>query len=105
MRRLIARFAPGLRAQLVIAFVLVVAIALALVVATLPRLLDGYFEQQSTADLNRRTNAVAQFVVGKLLDYQRSAGAAQPILVPTTPLSASDGLRAAFGTPDEGFVL
>lgn len=106
MRRLIARFAPGLRAQLVIAFVLVVAVALALVTATLPRLLDGYFEQQSTADLNRRANSVAQFVVGKVLEYQRSGGAAaQPILVPTTPLSASDGIQAALGTSGSGYVL
>jgi signal transduction histidine kinase len=106
VRRLIARFAPGLRAQLVLAFVIVVAVALALVTATLPRLLDGYFEQQSTADLNRRANSVAQYVVGQVLAYQRSGGAAaQPILVPTTPLSASDGIRDALGTGDSGFVF
>src|SRR5687767_7671034 len=106
MRRLIARFAPGLRAQLVIAFVVVVAVALALVVATLPRLLDGYFHQQSTADLNLRANSVAQFVVGELVEYQRTGGAsAQPILVPTTPISASDGVRAKLGTSDSGYVF
>ena len=104
MRPLIARFAPGLRAQLVIAFVLVVAIALALVVATLPRLLDGYFEQQSTADLNRRAGVVRQFVASALLEYRDLSGAPQAILAPTQPLSASDGVRAALGTSDQGLV-
>ncbi len=106
MRRLVPRFATGLRAQLVLAFLIVVAISLALVVATLPRLLDGYFAQQSTADLNRRANVVRQFVGGKLLEYQRGVGgASQAILVPSEPLSAADGVRAALGTADEGFVV
>ena len=105
MRRLIASFAPGLRAQLVIAFVLVVAIALALVVATLPRLLDGYFEQQSTQDLNRRAGAVRTFIASALFNYEFAGGAApNPILVPTTPPSASDGVRSVLGTADEGYV-
>ena len=70
MRRLIPRFATGLRARLVIGFIIVVAIALSLVAATLPRLLDGYFAQQSTADLNRRAGVVKLFVASKLFDYQ-----------------------------------
>ncbi len=105
MRRLIPRFVTGLRARLVLAFVAVVAIALVLVLATLPRLLDGYFGQQSTADLTRRTNIVRSFVITKLFEY-RSVGtdAPRPILQPTEPLTASDGLRAALGTADQGFL-
>ena len=34
-----------------------------------------------------------------------TGGAPQPILVPTTPISASEGVRAALGTADEGNVL
>jgi signal transduction histidine kinase len=105
MRRLIPRLAPGLRTQLVIAFVLVVAISLALVVASLPRLLDGYFAQQSTDDLQRRAGVMRQFVTVELLRYQSGAGEApRPILVPTDPISASDGIRTLLGSPDEGFV-
>lgn len=105
MRRLIARFAPGLRAQLVIAFVVVVAIALALVVATLPRLLNAYFEQQSTADLNLRAGQVRAFILNELFQYELAGGEApNPILVPTTPVSASDGVRTVLGTADGGLV-
>ncbi len=106
MRRYIPQFATGLRARLVIAFVLVVAIALGLMVATLPRLLDGYFAQQSTADLNRRAGVVKLFVATKIFEYQTANGnAAQPILLPTEPLSAADGIRSALGTADDGFLL
>ena len=44
--RFLPRFLTGLRARLVVAFFIVTVISLALIVATLPRLLDGYFEQQ-----------------------------------------------------------
>ena len=105
MRRLIPRFATGLRARLVIAFVIVVAIALTLMVATLPRLLDGYFSQQSTADLQRRAGQVRNFVATELFQYEASGGgAARPILVPTEPISASDGIRETLGTAESGFV-
>jgi signal transduction histidine kinase len=105
MRRLIPRFATGLRARLVLAFLAVVAIALALVFATLPRLLDGYFAQQSTDDLNRRAGIVRQFVLTRILEYRDASGATQPILAPTEPLSAADGLRTALGTGASGHVL
>ena len=106
MRRLIPRFATGLRARLVLAFLAVVAIALALVFATLPRLLDGYFAQQSTDDLSLRAGQVRTFIVREIVSYKASSGGgtAQPILAPTDPISASDGLRAWLGTPDEGRV-
>lgn len=104
MRRLVPRFLTGLRARLVIGFLVVVSIALALVLASLPRLLDGYFAQQSTDDLQRRTGVVRLLVIRELVRYQGTE-APQPILVPTEPISASDGIRAALGTADEGFVL
>lgn len=103
MRRFIPRFVTGLRARLVLAFLIVTALSLALVVATLPRLLDDYFTQQLRADLQRRAGAVRQFVIADLLTYRDAGGdAPRPILVPTEPLSASDGLRAALGTADSG---
>jgi signal transduction histidine kinase len=105
MRRFVPRITTGLRAQLVIAFLVVVAIALALFIATLPRLLDGYFAQQSTDDLDRRAGQVRQFVISKLFEYQNQGGEApNPILVPTEPLSAADGVRQVLGTPDAGYV-
>ena len=105
MRRLIPSFVTGLRARLVLAFVVVVAIALALIVATLPRLLDGYFAQQSTDDLFRRAGQVRSFVATELFRYEASGeGAPRPILVPTEPLSASDGVRQLLGSPDAGYV-
>ena len=65
-RRLIARFAPGLRAQLVIAFVLVVADALALVVATPAASTQRVLRSSNRPPTsNRRTDAVAQFMVGR----------------------------------------
>ena len=105
MRRLIPRFVTGLRARLVIAFLIVTAISLALVVATLPRLLDDYFTQQLRADLQRRAGSVGVSVVADLLNYRDGGGEApRPILVPTEPLSASDGLRAVLGAADSGNI-
>ena len=106
MPRLLPRFMTGLRARLVLGFLIVVAIVLALMFATLPRLLDGYFAQQSTEDLGRRTGQVYVYVAAKLLDYQLPPGQApRPILQPTDPLSVAPGVRSALGTEDSGLVL
>jgi signal transduction histidine kinase len=103
--RFIPRALTGLRARLVLAFFVVTAISLILIVATLPRLLDGYFEQQSTADLQLRTGQVRGFVIRDLFDYQNPPGEAQrPLLAPTEPISASDGLRSWLGTADQGLI-
>ena len=53
MTRYLPRFLTGLRARLVVGFLAVVTIALILVFATLPGLLNGYFEQQTKEDLDR----------------------------------------------------
>src|SRR6187402_765570 len=103
--RFLPRFLTGLRARLVLAFFIVTVISLALIVATLPRLLDGYFEQQSTADLARRAGSVKVFVSRYLVQYQNPPGqAARAILAPTDPISADDGLKAWLGTADKGQI-
>ena len=104
--RLLPRVLTGLRARLVVGFLLVVAIVLALMFATLPRLLDGYFAQQAREDLGRRSGEIRQLVISRLLLYQ-SAGveAPRPILLPTQPLTVAPGLLDSFGTSDEGYVF
>ncbi|HEY7599387.1 MAG TPA: HAMP domain-containing sensor histidine kinase [Candidatus Limnocylindrales bacterium] len=97
-------FFTSLRARLVLAFATVVAIALMLVLASLPSLLDGYFLEQAQADLRTRTGVVRQLVLSRLFQYQLSGGAPQPILQPTEPLTAAAGVREALGAPDEGYV-
>jgi len=106
MPQLLPRFLTGLRARLVIGFLIVVAIVLALMFATLPRLLDGYFAQQAREDLGRRSGEIRQLVISRLLLYQ-SAGveAPRPILQPTEPLTVAPGLLESFGTSDEGYVF
>jgi signal transduction histidine kinase len=101
--RFVPRFLTGLRARLVLAFFIVTVISLALIVATLPRLLDGYFEQQSTADLARRAGSVKVFVTRYLVQYQNPPGEApRPILAPTEPVTADQGLQQWLGTADDG---
>jgi two-component system sensor histidine kinase BaeS len=101
----IPSFLTSLRARLVIAFAVVVAIALILVLASLPRLLDGYFAQQAQEDLHTRTGAATLFVVNRLLPLMGSEREApRPILLETDPPTASDDLREALGTSQSGFV-
>ena len=106
MWRLIPRYLASLRARLVIAFAAIVAVALLLVLATLPTLLDGYFAQQAAVDLERRTGIMQIFVGQRLLQVQ-TAGveAPRPILQPTEPLTASDAVVEGLGSAEDGFVL
>jgi signal transduction histidine kinase len=106
MPRFLPRFMTGLRARLVIGFLLVVAFVLALMFATLPRLLDGYFAQQVREDLGRRSGEIRLIISSRLLLYQ-SAGveAPRPILQPTDPLTVAPGLRDSLGTPEDGYVF
>ncbi|MEP7157850.1 MAG: HAMP domain-containing sensor histidine kinase [Chloroflexota bacterium] len=104
--RLISRFVTGLRARLVIGFLIVVAIVLSLMFATLPRLLDGYFAQQSAEDLRLRAGQVQVFLAGQLVDYQLPQGQApRPILQPTDPLTVAPGVYEALGNASDGFLL
>jgi signal transduction histidine kinase len=83
-----------------------VAIVLALMFATLPRLLDGYFAQQAREDLGRRSGEIRLLVISRLTLYQ-SAGveAPRPILQPTDPLTVAPGLLDSLGTPEDGYVF
>ena len=105
MRRFVPRVFTGLRARLVLGFLVVTLISLGLVFATLPRLLDGYFLDQAQQDLNQRTQQAGFFVLLEVLRYQGSDnGAARPIL-DGAPLTASQGVQDALGTPEKGQVL
>ena len=95
----------SLRARLVIAFATVVAIALILVLASLPRLLDGYFAQQALEDLNARGRVMRLLISDRLLRAQGpDPDAPRPILEETDPPSASEGLHEVFGTAESGAV-
>jgi two-component system, OmpR family, sensor histidine kinase BaeS len=99
------RFVSSLRARLVIAFAAVVAIALVLVLASLPRLLDGYFAQQAREDLRTRTGVMRNLVSRALLQAQSAGGETpRPILLETDPMRASDLVNEALGTANRGFV-
>ena len=71
------------RARLLVAIVLVVAVALGLVLVSLPRLLEGFFLDQEQANLRTRADAVATLLADELAVV---AGAgARPILLPNEP--------------------
>ncbi|MDP8904682.1 MAG: HAMP domain-containing histidine kinase [Chloroflexota bacterium] len=98
-------FLTGLRARLVLAFVAIVVLALALVLASLPRLLDGYFVQQAVDDLRTRTSVMETLIYNRLVQYQLAGvDAPRPILLPTEPLSVSNTVRQALGTAQAGFI-
>jgi signal transduction histidine kinase len=90
------------RARLTLAFLAVVAIALALVLLALPRLLDDYFVQQEQKNL--ATRAATMRV---LLGLQLRAGLGllgadpDPIILPTDPSTLSPQVLAVLGAPDD----
>ncbi|MEA2621863.1 MAG: two-component system, OmpR family, sensor kinase [Chloroflexota bacterium] len=93
------------RVRLVLAFALVVAVALGLVLATLPRLLDGYFQDQERQSLQTRADSVAVLVQEQLAIYQTlGTDSPRPILVPTVPLSPSDSMVQALGDAAGGYL-
>jgi signal transduction histidine kinase len=97
---------PGaFRVRLVLAFSAVVAIALLLVLAALPRLLDGYFLEQEKRSLETRTDIMAFLVQ---LQLTQSLGldspAPRPVIMPTDPPEASDSVRQALGDSGSGTV-
>jgi two-component system sensor histidine kinase BaeS len=97
---------PGtLRARLIVNFALIVGLALIIVLAALPRLLDGYFINQSEDDLRTRTGVMKTLVYQRLLQAQ-SAGvdAPRPILLATDPMRASDFVEEALGTANAGYL-
>jgi signal transduction histidine kinase len=97
---------PGtLRVRLALAFALVVAIALGLVLAALPRLLDGYFAQQERNNLETRTDILVTFLRVQLTQQLELEGEhPRAILMYTTPPTVSSHVARALGDVDSGFV-
>ena len=103
MGRLTRFFPQGFRARLVIAFVSVVAFALAILLAVLPSLLDEYFLQQERRNLETRARFTTQFVVTLLNEAQKRGGRSAPLLMPTIgQLTVGPVVTEALGTRDQG---
>src|SRR4051794_22410343 len=102
MRRFIPRVFTGLRARLVLGFLIVTLLSLSLVFAALPRLLDGYFLDQAQKELNRRTAEAGNFIALQILDYQASGGGAPKPLLEGDPPRPTQGLIDALGTAQGG---
>lgn len=99
-------FLQGYRFRLVVAFGLVVAVALALVLTSLPRLLDGYFAQQEREALEDRTQLVTSLIVQQLIQNQAlTSETVRPIVCETEPPAACDMVWRALGDPDRGYVF
>lgn len=75
--------ATSYRTRLLLAIILVVAVALGLVLLSLPRLLEGFFLDQERANLRTRADAVATLLADELSVV--AAGGARPILLPSEP--------------------
>ncbi|HET7676685.1 MAG TPA: HAMP domain-containing sensor histidine kinase [Candidatus Limnocylindrales bacterium] len=108
-RRPLRRLAPLLprtfRARLVLAFGAVVFIALALVMATLPRLLDSYFAQQEEKDLATRAQIVGLLLADRIFEAQGLGTAnPRPVLLPTDPPRAAEEVTQLLGSADAGLV-
>jgi signal transduction histidine kinase len=104
----VRRLFPGtLRARLTLAFAAVVAIALALVLVSLPRLLDDYFVQQEEKNLASRAQTMQVLIQLRLTDRLRlDSDDPQPVLAPTTPVRVSGWTTRALGRPNDpdGFL-
>jgi signal transduction histidine kinase len=75
--------ATSYRTRLFLAIILVVAVALGLVLLSLPRLLEGFFLDQERANLRTRADAVATLLADELIVV--AGGGARPILLPGEP--------------------
>ncbi|MBA2253845.1 MAG: HAMP domain-containing histidine kinase [Chloroflexi bacterium] len=91
------------RARLVVAFMAVVAIALTLVLATLPPLLEGYFARQENQSLETRTRLMHEVMKLHLIQQLGlDTETPFPILLGTDPPAPSPQLLQALGTPQSG---
>ena len=97
---------PGtLRARLIVNFALVIGLALVIVLAALPRLLDGYFINQSEDELRTRTAVVKELIESQLEQAQGSGSdAPRPILSGTDPIAASQYVTKALGSAESGYL-
>jgi len=80
--------ASSYRTRLFMATILVVAVALGLVLASLPRLLEGFFLDQERANLQTRAESVATLISDELAT-NISSGGARPIVLPTGEVGGS----------------
>jgi signal transduction histidine kinase len=95
--------ATDYRTRLLLAIVFVVAVALSLVLVSLPRLLEGYLLDQERRSLEARANTLAHLVVDRLDQAARATQPTRPILDPGGA-SASDTAQVTLGEADAGFV-
>ena len=94
------RFLPrSFRARLAVVISAVVAFALILVLAILPRLLDSYFAEQETQSLKGRAAAVQQ-LIGTLISLNVRGGLV-PIIEQTNPPRLSAPIASALTGSDE----
>jgi signal transduction histidine kinase len=100
------RHLGGYRLRLGLAFAVVVLIALGVVLAALPRLLDDYLQRQELESLQARTDAVTRLVGDRILretttgqDFQRAV-----INEAVEPPAPGISLIRALGTAEDGFV-
>ncbi|HEX5466151.1 MAG TPA: HAMP domain-containing sensor histidine kinase [Candidatus Limnocylindrales bacterium] len=87
----------ALQWRLVIAFVGVVTLAIAIVLVTLPNLLDGYFAQQEQKNLDARARVIATVVTLRIGLATGGSNGAAPIVLPTDPPTASSVVADALG--------
>jgi signal transduction histidine kinase len=93
--------ATDYRTRVLLAILLVVAVALSLVLVSLPRLLEGYFVEQERRNLETRATTIAELLVDRLGQAAR-ADSTHPLLLPET--SATDTTQVTLGSATEGFV-
>ena len=100
------RHVGGYRLRLGFAFATVVLLALGIVLATLPRLLEDYLRSQELSSLDARTAAVARLVSDEIT---RAASTGRDYQLPLIwesmdPKRPTDILQSALGSPTSGFV-
>jgi signal transduction histidine kinase len=86
-------FVSSFRSRLLLAFALVVSVALLLVLVTLPRLIEGYLADQDRRALDSRTELTLALVVQQLIASTRSTELPTWILAPTNPMTIGDSAQ------------
>ena len=96
----------GYRLRLGFAFATVVLLALGIVLATLPRLLDDYLRTQEQTNLRSRTDAVAALIAGQITSATNTGQDYQlPVLMEVPdPITPRPPLISALGTATEGYT-
>ncbi len=93
--------ASSYRTRLFMAIVVVVAVVLGLVLLSLPRLLEGFFQEQEQIVLDARVESVATILAGELAEV--SASGTRPLITPGE--SAPGGSTEwTLGDAEEGSV-